>query len=279
MFETIKSGRPVTVIVEPRRTHPRTKIYDASLFRDITEASIRVPVEVLAPKVVGDVEVGPTVFVVIAPRSREAETVVVVVDATLCRNIFEVTWALIQTIAEQEVRWAVLRVVVRRRVAVLSFTLEIDVAAEVEVNSAIAVVVGRGNACERTLRSGCEVERVWHWGKVPLPVIEKEQWPAGSNQNKILEAGISQIDKQRACRFIENIQTRLFRNLAKASTLLDLVKTVWQPARLADVDLVASVTVDVRGRNSVLAVLVDARGGVQARAPVRNAARQLLRKR
>ena len=59
------------------------------------------------------------------------------------------------------------------------------------------------------------------------------------------------------------------RDVAEAPVAVVLVEPVRQAARLADVDLVEAVAVDIRGGDSVLAVDVDSGGRVEARAPVR----------
>ena len=69
------------------------------------------------------------------------------------------------------------------------------------------------------------------------------------------------------------------RDVPEMALSVVLIQAVGQTARLADVDLVQAVAIDVGHGDSVLAIDVDAASRVQARAPVGSAPGELLVKR
>src|SRR5262249_30204693 len=70
-----------------------------------------VMVEILAAEIVGHVEIGPPVVIVVAPRGGETVTVVVFVEARAFGDVRETQ---IAAIAEQVIGWTVGGIVVRR---------------------------------------------------------------------------------------------------------------------------------------------------------------------
>ena len=76
--------------------------------------AILVFVQVLAPEVIGDVEVGPAVAVVVAPGGRKTVAVVVFVEAHGGGDIFEESLAGgCEPVVKQEIRRAVARIASR----------------------------------------------------------------------------------------------------------------------------------------------------------------------
>ena len=167
-----------------------------------------VAVEILAAEIVGDVQVGPAVAVVVAPGGGEAEAVVVVVHAGGGGHVLEVAGLSVEAVAEQEIGRPVLRVVIRHRIAVLRLALVVDVAAEVEIQAAVAIVIGRGDAGERALRRRREAERIGQPGEPALAVVQKQQRLVGADQHQVLVAGVAQIDEQRAGRVVQQCRGR-----------------------------------------------------------------------
>src|ERR1022692_1784704 len=67
-------------------------------------------------------------------------------------HIFEKTFAIgRQTIAEKIIGRAVLSVVIGRGITILILTLKVDIRAQVKIQPAIPIVIGRGHAGERSL--------------------------------------------------------------------------------------------------------------------------------
>ena len=96
-----------------------------------------IAVQVLTAEVVGDEQVGPAVAIVVAPGGREGETVVVVIHSRGSGDVIEVPRLLIEPVPKEKIRRPVPGIVVRRRVAVLRFALEIEIGAQVQVQAAV----------------------------------------------------------------------------------------------------------------------------------------------
>ena len=69
----------ITVIIEPRRAHPRPDIFDSRRVSHVVKPATLVLVQILAAKIVGHVKVGPTVAIVVTPRRSETVAIVVFV--------------------------------------------------------------------------------------------------------------------------------------------------------------------------------------------------------
>src|SRR5881628_841722 len=148
----------IVVVIAPADTHARADIFHSGLLSNISKRSVSiVPIEIIAAKVVHYVEVRPAVAVVIIPSAAEAVARVVLVQARLGGHIPESSVAIV---THQEVGRSVLRVVVRRRIFVLIRTLVIKVETEINVEPAIAVIIGDGGAGEGSLRRIAEPKRI-----------------------------------------------------------------------------------------------------------------------
>src|SRR5262249_33676336 len=79
----------VAIVIEPGSAHPRPDVFHTSFSRDIAEPALVVPVEVVAAKVVGDIQARPTASVVVAPRCGEAVAVIVHIDPARLGHVFE----------------------------------------------------------------------------------------------------------------------------------------------------------------------------------------------
>ena len=77
----------------------------------------------------------------------------------------------------------------------------------------------------------------------------------------------------------QKIEPGLFGDIVKTPFSVVLVEAVGQAAGLADVDFVEPVAIHIARGDAVAAVNIDARGRIQARPPVRDAAQELLAER
>src|ERR1700683_1289443 len=89
-------------------------------------------------------------------------------------------------------------------------------------------------------------------------------------------AGVAQIDEERGLRVVQDVETGGLRETPQAAASIMFIKPVRQAPRLADVDLIPAVAIDVGNRDSQLAVEIDAAGRVQARAPVGHTSGKLV---
>ena len=163
--------RAVVVVVEPGNAHPRADVFDRRLRSNVREGSVAiVAVEILSAKIIDHVEIGPAVAIVVAPSAAEAVARVVLVQAGLCGDVAERAVALV---AHQKVGRAVLRIVIRRGIFVLPGALIVGVEAEVDVEPAVAVIVGSGRAGEGSLRRIRELERVGPLAKLASAFVQE----------------------------------------------------------------------------------------------------------
>ncbi len=111
---------------------------------------------------------------------------------------------------------------------------------------------------------------------VPSPWLRNSSGPERAEHDQILMAGVAEIGEQRAGGFVQNAEAGALGDVFGGAIGPDLVEAVGQAAGLADIDLVDAVVVDIADGDSLVAVDVDARGGIEARAPVGIAIQQLL---
>ena len=87
---------------------------------------------------------------------------------------------------------------------------------------------------------------------------------------------IVNVGKQSAGSIVENTHSGCLGYVLEGPISTIPVKPVREACRLADVKLVKAVVIDVANGQSVVAVDVDAAGGVQDRSPVVGASKHLL---
>ena len=128
----------------------------------------------------------PTVAIEIAPCRREAEAVVVFIQATLFSDVLKHATIGRQSIFEQKVRGAIARILIGGGELILILALEIDVTTEIQIQAAVAIIIRRRHSCERTLRLGFEPERIRMFPESPVASIEEKQRPGRPKDNQIL---------------------------------------------------------------------------------------------
>src|ERR1019366_919089 len=89
----------------------------------------------------------------------------------------------VQTVAHEKVRRPVARIVIRRGITVLRFALEVHVSAEIEIQTAVAIVVGGRYAGEGALRRRLKAEGPWNRCEPPFAVIKEEHGLSGAHQH------------------------------------------------------------------------------------------------
>ena len=166
---------------------------------------------------------------------------------------------------------------IRRGIFVLPRALVIGVQAEVNVEPSIAVVVGNGRAGERSLRRVRELERVRLLPKLAAAFIQKQQRAVGAHHDHVLAAVVVEIGEQRAGRVFQDPQAGGFGDVFERSVAAVAIEAIGQARRLANIEIVEAVVVDVGDRDAVVSVDVDAARAVEHRAPVVRAMQQLRR--
>ena len=166
-------------------------------------------------------------------------------------------------VAHQEIGRTVFGVVIRRRIFVLPRALVVGVEAEVNVEPAVAIVVGGGRSGESSLRRVRELERVGLLAKLAAAFVQKQQRAVGAHHDHVLTAIIVEIGEERAGRVFQDAQAGRFGDVLKRSVAAVAVEPIGQARRLANVEIIETVVVDVGDRNAVVSVDVDARGAVE----------------
>jgi hypothetical protein len=229
-------------------------------------------------KIICYIQIRPTVIVEVAPGRGEAESVVVLLQSHRVRYILKMsTPVLVQAIPEQEVGGSVLGIVIGRRIGKLRFTLEVDIATEIQIQTPVAIVVCRRHAGEPALRRCREGERLVAFHKA-VAVIQEQQGTGATKYHQILTTNISQIEEQRTRCFIQKPHTPSLSDVMQLPVAPPTIESIGQSAGLANIDFVLAVTINVADGNPVAAINVDAQCRIQSRSPVRHAAGQLLGK-
>jgi len=108
-----------------------------------------------------------------------------------------------------------------------------------------------------------------------LALIQEEQRTVGAQHHQILAAGITEIREDRGGCRVENAHSRVFGNVCQGSIATIPVEAIGETARLADVDLVLPVSIDVADRDTVVPMDIDSRRGIETRPPVGYPVREL----
>src|SRR5207249_2591233 len=96
---------------------------------------------VLAAEIIYHIKVGPSVLVVIAPSTAETVSHIVSIQSRLCSNVAE---SPIPVVAHHEIGRTVFGVIIRRGILILVSALVIKIEAKINVQPAVAVIVGDG---------------------------------------------------------------------------------------------------------------------------------------
>src|SRR5260370_28232829 len=201
-MEVASAGRPphigsvkffasVTIEIEPRNAHSGAHIFDAGLLRDIAKGAVAVvAIKIFAAEIVDHVQVRPRLAglaAVVAPAATKTEAGVVLIQTGLFGDVAKGS---ITIVAQQEIGRTVLRVVVRHRIAILVVALVISVEAEINVQPAVAIIVGNGRAGKSSLRRSCELEGVRLQTEFSQSLVAEKQRATGPNDDQILRPAV-----------------------------------------------------------------------------------------
>ena len=149
-------------------------------------------VKVLPSEIVHHVEIGPAILVVVAPTTAETVSRVVLGKAGLRRHVAKGAIALI---AHQEIRRAVVRIVIRSWKFVLPSSLIVGVQTEVDIEPAVAIIIGDGRAGKCALRWSGELKSIFPLSELSLAIIDEEQRPIRPHNDDVLPTGIFEVGK------------------------------------------------------------------------------------
>src|SRR5580704_5206441 len=121
----VKVGLAVAVVVEPRCAHAIPHILDARLGGNVAKLAAFVLVQILSPEVIRDEQIGPAIAIIVTPRGREAEAIVILVQPYRLSNI-EKPAAPIgrELVVKEEIGRPVPCIVIGNRIAVVTSIAE-----------------------------------------------------------------------------------------------------------------------------------------------------------
>ncbi|MGA9959591.1 MAG: hypothetical protein WBQ06_14980 [Acidobacteriaceae bacterium] len=98
--------------------------------------------------------------------------------------------------------------------------------------------------------------------------VDKEQGSAGTHYDQILMSVIIQVCKQRTRSGIQDADASLVGHILKRAVAAVSIEAVRQPGRLADIDIIPTITIKVASRDSVVPVDINAAGSIEYSAPM-----------
>src|SRR6267142_2983845 len=142
--------------VGPAGAHTCAGDVDAGGLGDGFEGAITaIAIEIAASEIVGDVEVRHAVRIGVAPSAGETEAIVFSVESGRFGAIDKGSTAFI---VKKKIGRAIAGVEVRRRVVILIEAEIVTVEAKIDIEAAVAIVVGNGGVSKSAFRRRGELE-------------------------------------------------------------------------------------------------------------------------
>ena len=111
---------------------------------------------------------------------------------------------------------------------------------------------------------------------VPSPLIQEEQGAAAANHKKILKPLVLKVGKQSARSIVQHADSGFLRYIFKCSVAAVAVEPIWQSRRLADIEIIESIIVEIARGHTVVAVNINAARAIQDSSPVIGPAKHLV---
>src|SRR5208283_2782764 len=109
-----------------------------------------------------------------------------------------VTKGSISVVAHQEIGWTVVGVVVRNRILVLIRALVIDIQTEVNVEQAIAIIVGGGRTREGPLRRIGKLKRIRLLAEFATALVQEQERAVRPYDHQVLAPVVIKVGNNRA---------------------------------------------------------------------------------
>src|SRR5208283_3685554 len=258
--------RSVIVVVKTADAHPRADIFHSCLPCNVDKSSIAiVAVKILSAEIVYHVKVGPAIPVEVAPPASKAVARVVLVEPRLGSHVAE---RAVPLVAHHEIGRPVVGVIIRRRILVLVGALVVDVEAEVDIQPAVAVIIGNRRSRKGALWRGSELKRIRLLAKLAAALVQEQHRAVCPHHDQILTPVIIDVDQERARCVVEDADTRRLRDVLKRPIASISIKPVRKAARLANIEVVKSIAVDVANGNTVVSVDINAASAVEHGPPI-----------
>ena len=233
----------VLVEVGPANAHARTDVFNTCLRSHIRKGSIAiVTVKILTPEIIHHVKVGPSISVVIAPAAAETVTRVVLIKARLRSHVTERSVAVVP---HHEIRRAILGVMIGDRIFVLIGALIINVETKINIQPAVAVIIGDGRAGECSLWNIGELKRSRFLAKCSAALVQEQERSARTHDYNILKPVIIEVCKERTRRIVEDPKARGFGDVFKSTISTISIKAVGKTRGLANIEVVEAIVINV----------------------------------
>src|SRR5882762_4567273 len=137
----------MSVIVEvgPASAHPSANVFNLRRVGDRGERPVTVvAIQVIAPKIVRDIEIGQAIGSGLAPRTSETVPIVINVQPSRFGPLYK---ARIAFVVQQAIGWPVTGVEIGNWIMILIEAKVVAIQAEVNIETSIAIVVS--NSCMR----------------------------------------------------------------------------------------------------------------------------------
>jgi len=132
-----------------------------------------------------------------------------------------------------------------RRIFVLTSALIVGVQAKVNVEPSVAVVIRGGRAGEGSLGRICKAECIGLLTKLAATLVYEKQWSTRSHYDYVLTPVVAEVSEQSTRRVFQNSQPRDFCDVFECAVAAIPIKAIGQACRLANVEIVEAVVVDV----------------------------------
>ena len=108
-------------------------------------------------------------------------------------------------------------------------------------------------------------------------MIQEEQRATAANHEEILMPLVLKVGEESARGIIEYTDSGFFCYIFKCSIAPVTVKPIWQASRLADIEIVETVIIEIARCHAIVTVNINAASSVENRPPIIDAVKHLVR--
>ena len=161
-------------------------------------------------------------------------------------------------VAEEDARRTVARVVVRRGCPrfLLAGAEKVRIDAEIQIEKAVAVVVGHRDGGQDALQRLTEAKRVRDVREAAFAIIDEEQRLRPGGEHEVLVAVVLDVDEQRLRRVVEHAESRTLRHILERRITHGPEETIGKAGGLSDVEIFQPVAIGISNRYAMMAVRI-----------------------
>jgi hypothetical protein len=159
---------------------------------------------------------------------------------------------------------------------ILVQTQVIHVRAEVDIETAVAIVVGQRGVRKRSLRRPGKSESIPLKRERTISLVQEEQRAGAADDQEVLKSFILKVREQSARGIVKNADAGSFSDVFECAVSPVAVKPVGKTSRLADIEVVKAVVVEIARGNSGVVVKVNGTGIIEDGSPIVDPMKQLV---